>query len=55
MTIHPTKYAEIGYACTAPSLWRFIDVETGKEVGPQYRSRHELLADVDSYYQRAWA
>ncbi len=48
-TIHPTRYPELGYAHDGPSLWRFVDLDSGNRIGPQYRTRAELLADLDRY------
>jgi len=47
--IHSTRYPELGYANHAPSLWRIIDMETGAVIGPHYKSKAELLADLDRY------
>ncbi len=56
--IHSTQYAGLGYANTNPAgvaLWRVIDKhdvpEGGREgvVGPQYKSKAELLADLPRY------
>jgi len=44
-----TRYAELAYEQHARDLWRIIDAETGAAVGPQYKSRAELLADLDRY------
>lgn len=53
-TIHKTQYAELGYANTADSLWRFVDIISGGTiynacVGSHNRTRAELLADLDRY------
>jgi len=44
-----TRYAELAYEQHARDLWRIIDTETGAAVGPQYKSRAELLADLNRY------
>jgi hypothetical protein len=53
--IHSTQYAGLGYANTNPAgvaLWRVIDQhDKGREasVGPLYKSKAELLADLPRY------
>jgi hypothetical protein len=52
MNIHSTRYPELGYARYAPNLWRIIDLTdktTMAVVGPHYKSKAELLADLDRY------
>lgn len=49
MQIYPTRYPELGYAQHGPNLWRIIDMETGAAIGPHYKSKTELLADLDRY------
>jgi hypothetical protein len=45
-----TRFAELGYRCDGPSLWRIYDItDTPQPVGPQYRTKAELLADLDRY------
>lgn len=44
-----TRFPELGYEKHGPSLWRIIDTETGSAVGPQYRTKAELLADLERY------
>lgn len=48
-TIHSTRYAELGYVHDGPSLWRIVDLTTGSRVGLHYRTRLELLADLERY------
>ena len=61
ITITPTRFATLGFANTCPQgkpLWRFVDLsEPGQQavVGPQYRTRAELLADLEDYATRAMA
>lgn len=45
----PTRYDGLGFEKHAPNLWRIIDTNTHAAVGPHYRSRAELLADLDRY------
>jgi hypothetical protein len=53
--IHSTRYPGLGFANTNPAgtaIWRVIDChEEGREasVGPQYKTKTELLADLDRY------
>lgn len=44
-----TRYAGLGYRKDAPNLWRFVDRETNASIGAQYRTRVELLADVERF------
>ena len=48
-TTRPTRYPELGYQKVAPGLWRFVDLETGSTVGPQFKTKAELLADLARY------
>lgn len=50
----PTRFKELGYRKTMPGLWRFVDAETGADVGPQYRTKAELLADLERYARDSW-
>ncbi len=45
----PTRYKELGYKQLDRGLWRILTTEDGAAVGPLYRSRAELLADLDRY------
>ncbi len=51
--IHKTQIAGLGYINQAPGLWRFVDTHDGQDstrtVGPQYKTRQELLSDFDRY------
>ena len=50
--IRPTRYATLGYRCDGRGLWRVYDVddrESPAAVGPQYRTKAELLADLAHY------
>jgi hypothetical protein len=44
----PTRYPSLGYyrwgAC-----WQLLDRETEQQIGPTYRNRAELLADLDQF------
>jgi hypothetical protein len=45
----PTRFAELSYRQQGAALWRFVDNATGAVVGQQYRTKGELLADLDRY------
>lgn len=56
-TIHPTRFAELAYINQTRGLWRFIATDALPQisvVGPQYRTRAELLADMSTYARDAW-
>ena len=48
-----TRYAELGYRQEGPGLWRICDISAGEgnesDVGPYYRTKTELLADLASF------
>jgi hypothetical protein len=44
-----TRYTELAYEQQDAGLWRIIDMTEGKAIGPQYKSRAELLADSDRF------
>jgi len=47
-----TRYTELMYEQQATNLWRIIDVDgvDGQAaIGPRYKSRAELLADLDRF------
>lgn len=46
----PTRFPEIGYERHTATLWRVIDLETGKAIGPHYSTKGELLADLGRFY-----
>ncbi len=55
-TIHPTRYPELSYVHETPGLWRIVDALGGlnasgflSRIGPHYRTRAELLADLARY------
>ncbi len=50
--IRPTQFHEFGYSETSPGLWRIWSLEDPAHpatVGPHYRTKAELLADLDRY------
>lgn len=50
-TIRPTRFATLGYRQDDTSLWRVynMDGDTPHAVGPHYRTKAELLADLERY------
>lgn len=54
-TLRPTRYPELSYMQQDRNLWRFVFTGDGAEatVGPQYRTKAELLADLERY-AREW-
>jgi hypothetical protein len=44
-----TCYPGLAYAQLGADLWRILDTKRGVAVGPVYRSRAELLADLDRF------
>lgn len=59
-TIHRTRFETLGFINQLPGLWRFIDLSDYKPqdpprtVGPQYRTKAELLADLARYARDSW-
>ena len=43
-----TRYPELGYVHSV-GCWRIVDMSTGDVVGPLYKTRAELLADLPRY------
>jgi hypothetical protein len=43
-----TRFDEIRFHQPFPGVWRFVDAED-RDVGPQYATRAELLADLERY------
>lgn len=52
--IYKTRFPELGYTLSEPGLWRVVDLSTGAHVGPHYRSKAELLADLERYARQNW-
>ena len=46
-----TRFTNLGYINDAPGLWRFVDLSdnSNARVGPQYKTKIELLCDLDRY------
>ena len=57
--LRPTRNENLAYRQDGPALWRFYDITDGRKdrlVGPQYKTKSELLADLSDYEVRAgWA
>ena len=59
-TIHKTRFSALGYMLVVPGVWRFVDISERMPVswgdcrcvGPQYATKAELLADMESYAKR---
>ena len=43
-----TRFDELRFHQPFPGVWRFVDAED-RDVGPQYATRAELLADLERY------
>ena len=54
MTVHSTRFNAIGYAKIRPGYWSFIAQDDKVQVGPQYRSKAEMLADLTRYAADSW-
>lgn len=52
--LSPTRFKELAFEKKGPSLWRVVCTETGKAVGPQYRTKTELLSDLERYARENW-
>ena len=44
-----TRYLELAYEHIMPNLWRIVATDTGQAIGPYYRTKVELLADLWRY------
>lgn len=54
MTIFKTRFKEIGVHQTHENEWRFVCIETGKEVGPHYKGKLEIYSDLTRYAKDSW-
>ncbi len=56
MSLRPTQYDGLCYTMQDRSLWRFVWTGDGGQVtvGPQYRTKAELLADLTRYATEVW-
>lgn len=44
-----TRFPELGFAKHGHDLWRIIDACSGAAIGPFYKSKAELLGDLERY------
>lgn len=49
MAQQKTRFLGLNYSKVIDGLWMFIDAETGAQIGPQYKTRGELLADLSGF------
>ena len=49
LELRPTRFKELKYANVTVGLWRIVDASTEQTVGPHYRTKVELLADLTRY------
>jgi len=61
MTIHETKFPELGYACLEAGCWRFASRQAARTsgrvvrcVGPVYPTKEALLKDLQRYAWESW-
>ena len=47
-SVRPTRFDELGYT-TYCGIWRIVAMDTQNMVGPIYRTKSELLADLARY------
>ena len=47
--VRPTQFPEIGYTKVTDDLWRFVDTSTGAAVGPHFKTKAELLANLTEF------
>ena len=47
--LYGTRYPELGYRKDSDTLWRIVDKSSGAAIGPHYRTKGELLADLDRF------
>jgi len=53
--IQKTRVNSLGFAFCGQNNWRFVDLESSQElgmtayIGPAYKSKAEILADVGSF------
>jgi hypothetical protein len=60
-TIHRTRYENLGYFKIENNIWRFVDLQDRtpaqfpRAVGQTYRTKTELLADLERYATEVWS
>jgi hypothetical protein len=58
--VHRTRFYGLGFVNFGSGHWQFIDLHGRKpedwpsQVGPLYRTKAELLADLTAYARDAW-
>ena len=60
--IMKTRYAGLGYWHQGHGLWRVVDIHDSvlnpqgmpRTVGPMYKSKAELMGDLDRYARESW-
>ena len=56
--LHRTRFEGLGYIHQDTNLWRIVDIHDGinisNTVGPHYRTKAELLGDLDRYATEIW-
>jgi len=50
--ICPTRFPELGYRQDDRNCWRIYDLSDRKPVGAPYRTKAELLADLERYAEQ---
>jgi hypothetical protein len=48
-SLSKTRFDGLGYAHIKRGVWQFVDMDGEAQVGPQYASKDELLADMHRY------
>jgi hypothetical protein len=49
LKISQTRFSGLGYACIARGCWMFIDMDGEAQIGAQYPTKAELLADLSAF------
>ena len=47
--MNTTRFPELSYERQSHGLWRIVDSADGSAIGPQYRTKAELLADLPRF------
>ena len=47
--VHETSYYNLGYGYLGENRWQFIELSTEKLIGPFYRTRSDLVADISRF------
>jgi hypothetical protein len=46
LKISKTRFSGLGYSSIARGVWMFMDLDGNAQIGPQYPTKAELLADL---------